>query len=179
MKPHAVPVKREGPKERPIIFTGPLIRKILAGEKTQTRRVALGDRPCPQGKPGDRLWVRETWTTTDGTWDTVKPSIIPANAWGGLLYRADYFEERRSRPWRPPIFMPRWASRIQLEVVSVRKERLQKITEADALAEGCNSYFHARDEFKRLWQAINGKRHGGRYAWPRDPQVWAVEFKRI
>ena len=137
-------------KERPIIFSGEMVRAILDGRKTQTRRaVKLNhsgrvqragknwhlDDPdavmaCPYGQPGDRLWVRETFRSrrVDG---------LP----GDVMYRADHPEEKTvpgsyGRSWKPSIHMPRWASRILLEVTAVRVERLQEISEGDAQAEG-------------------------------------------
>jgi len=130
--------------ERPILFSGPMIRAILAGRKTQTRRVAkltgagrvkeagshrnwhLADpdavKACPYGTPGDRLWVRETFCDTGCQ---------------RAVYRADTAVENwKYRIWRPSIYMPRWASRITLEITDVRLERLQDISEADAAAEG-------------------------------------------
>ena len=141
-------------KERPILFSGPMVRAILSGTKTQTRRV-LKPQPyfdnrgllwwewsrsagsasidpvgqpsdewlkhCPYGAPGDVLWVRETWAPSD---------LAP------VLYRAD--GPVRNGRWRPSIHMPRWASRLSLRIKSVRVERLQDITEADAIAEGAH-----------------------------------------
>jgi len=177
--------------ELPILFSGEMVRAILDGRKTQTRRVVKlpvseigkmvkyrGDwvLPCewsPYGKSGDRLWVRETW------WQ-----------WGGtekrISYRADTLPSfAPNGGFRPSIFMPRWASRITLEVVDVRVERLQDISEDDAKAEGvmasggwnaddteyCVGY---RTAFSRLWDSINAKRG---YSWATNPWVWAVEFK--
>lgn len=148
-------------KERPILFSGPMVRAILEGRKTMTRRVVKGcpgsvvwnqivlsryggwcDEhgrrvTCPYGKPGDRLWVRETWmpdAPQDGTWADVefygcgmRPlSHIPRKYRKAehCLYRATY--QKSLNGWKPSIHMPRWASRITLEVVSVRVERLQE-----------------------------------------------------
>jgi hypothetical protein len=130
-------------KERPILFSGPMIRAILDGQKTQTRRVIKPDwwrcldpededdrqqalRTCPYGQPGDRLWVRETWNA-----DWCDHIIYRAD--GGSAKDAGYGTEPK---WKPSIFMPRWASRLTLEVVDVRVERLQEIDEDDAVAEG-------------------------------------------
>jgi hypothetical protein len=164
-----------GVKERPILMSAPMVRAILEGRKTQTRRVVKPQpqpnsgaglhpvRPyrnpagewswvlastghgsggnlftCPFGQPGDRLWVRECWAK--------KAGFLPEN---DLFYRADgdvlgrqgsfNWIEREPR-WRPPIHMPRWASRITLEVTGVRVERLQDISEADAQAEGAQFF---------------------------------------
>ena len=152
-------------RERPILFSGPMVRAIFAGRKTQTRRVvdpqpqpnggagfvpiepyrtpnntwnwviaATGHGcrdpfPCPYGVPSDRLWVREAWARGH--------SLTPASG-DRVIYRAEgEVEDSSSRgPWRPSIFMPRWASRLTLEVVSVRVERLQEIGEQDAQSEG-------------------------------------------
>lgn len=137
--------------ERPILFAGRLVRAILEGGKTQTRRVVkpqprfaqtlrngsheasadggfdqdLKTLRCPHGAPGDRLWVRETW----------KENVPPS----GWIYRAtdeSSIDPRDARPWRPSIFMPRAASRLLLEVLDVRVAQLQDIIEADAIAEG-------------------------------------------
>lgn len=139
-------------KERPILFSGEMVRAILEGRKTQTRRV-IKPQPdsarnsvfvksgfetkhgyeikCPYGQPGDRLWVRETW----GLWDT-DPKDGPERA--KIFYRATDENRRdlRYQRWRPSIHMPRWASRINLEITNIRIERVQDITEEDAKAEG-------------------------------------------
>jgi hypothetical protein len=193
-------------RERPILFSGPMVRAILAGRKTQTRRIvkpqriveddedsprwsffihhpkclghcdyACGPYGCPYGAPGDRLWVRETWAPI--------PSgpVTPQN---GVLYFADEHAEKWL--WRPSIFMPRWASRITLEIVGVRVERLHAITEADAISEGVTVLPSAeiaaivahdtpgRMEYWALWESING-----RGSWDLNPWVWVVEFKVV
>lgn len=138
-------------RERPILFSAPMVRAILAGTKTQTRRVVkmphgfwettddLVLRPipvgCRYGQPGDRLYVRETWA------NATKPLHDPFyRADGEALGRQNPFTyvEREPR-WRPSIHMPRWASRIDLEIAGVRVERLNAISEADAIAEGVES----------------------------------------
>ena len=143
-------------KERPILFSAPMVRALLDGSKTQTRRVikpqpdfvgAMGNPhvpwitkapglhvflECPYGQPGDRLWVRETWQT-HGELDGITPRDLPNDL--HIQHPATYDGWVSKR--RPSIFMPRWASRITLEIVSVRVERLQAISEADASAEGC------------------------------------------
>lgn len=163
-------------KERPIIFSGEMVRAILAGRKTQTRRVIkpqpviqdgvaffkTGQR-CPYGQIGDRMWVREAWIRNSG---------VPA-------YRADDPSWPGETPkWKPSIHMPRWASRITLEIVNVRVERLQDITVGDAWAEGCpNSDVNViPDWFIPLWAGINAARGNG---WDDNPWVWAIEFKRV
>ena len=179
--------------ERPILFSGPMIRALLDNRKTQTRRVIkpqpefgvepcyycesgfsardeVGRCMCTQGEircpyqVGTRLWVRETWAK----------SVI------ALQYRADNsivncmdprLEEIETKwGWRPSIFMPRWASRIALEVTGVRVERLQDISEEDAKAEDV-AY---RCDYKVVWDEINGKK----YPWSSNPWVWRIEFKR-
>jgi hypothetical protein len=151
-----------GPEEHPILFRGEMVRAILEARKTQTRRVVkdiecgadghpywpgtkkggafLHPSQCPYGKPGDRLWVRETWKVMD-----------PAEA--DVMFAADEMQRRcldspdhwwrGKRPdarWRPSIHMPRWACRLVLEVTDVRVERLQDVSEEDAKAEGAVPY---------------------------------------
>ena len=192
-------------KERPILFSAPMVRALLDGSKTQTRRVVkptpewigqsgvlsyrgrvgLPHALCPYGQPGDRLWVRETWARDDED--------------GGLCYRADIgkvgdaddWERNRLDGvprfrWRPSMHMPRAASRISLEITEVRVERLQDISEDDALAEGCSSTaivhedgedytgHYASEEYQDLWESINGPG-----SWDTNPWVWAVSFKRL
>lgn len=222
-------------KERPILFSGPMVRAILEGRKTQTRRIVKMPKviddakwgytaftpdghisvrgkhadgqygesfvKCPYGKPGDRLWVRETWCPMF-SWDRDTGNDFPKEA----AYKAtpDDTETRFGRikngrgqrmiddlKWKPSIHMPRWASRISLEVVSVRVERLQDISNTDAFDEGCTAYDDQeyweedaggavvladtpRDEYQTLWNAINGEG-----SWQANPWVWVVEFKRV
>lgn len=213
-------------KERPILFSAPMVRAILEGRKTQTRRAVKlpfgrgmltqdvwrpfhpdseHDREvmplwCPYGVHGDRLWVRETWARTWGEDDAPLGSVI---------YRADipnWAEERNVRrlakglaaqnPWKPSIHMPRWASRITLEVTGVRVERLQDISEADAKAEGVDPWSLPEDvmmrtpgpeayrrTFERLWNEIHQDRASrwfrkGSHS-IRSPWVWVIEFKRL
>jgi hypothetical protein len=168
--------------ERPILFSGPMVRALLEGRKTQTRRIVKGhphvlpplNIGCPYGVPGDRLWVRETWHPSDS---------------GPELYAADYDSKERAgvEAWKPSIHMPRRASRITLEVTDVRVERLQDITEDEARAEGCDgkscpvgnlrawSASQCRYQFAWLWDEINGSRA----AWSDNPYVWAITFRRI
>jgi hypothetical protein len=176
------------PRERPIIFSGPMVRVILSGRKTQTRRVvkcrggldALAMHQygrCPYGVPGDRLWVRETW----GRYNVAPP---------GVLYRADEAPRPCGDPerWRPSIFMRRADSRITLEVTAVRVERLNSISEEDARAEGASwspnqseqypdglALQPANAAFRCMWDSINGKRA----SWASNPFVWVVEFRRV
>lgn len=200
-------------RERPIIFSGPMVRAILDGRKTQTRRViparwqfvdylnhptcrASAIVVCKFGNPGDRLWVREAFCqkidengmfvyNADGNLD---PScyyyradgvdVRKADGDGGTEYNKDGSE---ASPWSSPIHMPRYASRITLEIVRVRVERLQSITEADAIAEGFKATHHgdgssATDAFEYSWDQINASRG---HSWALNPWVWAITFKRI
>jgi hypothetical protein len=194
--------------EKPILFSTDMVRAILDGRKTQTRRVvkflhtgfhgltgqvmahqeykacysmpkggfvfwssacgqAYSDRAyrddtggykCPYGAPGDLLWVRETWGGA-GTIYYKASGDMP-----DWLAKAGY-------KWRPSIFMPRWASRITLRITDVRVERLEEITEEDAIAEGCKSV----DKFKILWDNINQARG---YSWLSNPWVWVISFEQ-
>lgn len=139
---------------------------------------------CPYGAPGDHLWVRETW---DGVRLTGGSSLVSYRADGDTPVHDD-------GKWRPSIHMPRWASRITLEVTGVRVERVQDISESDALAEGVYATevygeeeskatitsmpprLDYRSPFKSLWDSINAKRGFG---WDVNPHVWVVEFKVI
>jgi hypothetical protein len=189
-------------KELPILFSGSMVRAILEGRKTQTRRVikpqprlgwgyrltaefkavqvsttGVRDRvfiKCPYGQPGDRLWVRETWRCPDGRSKRI-------------LYGADYANPGAG--WHSPIRMPRRASRITLEITGIRVERVQEISEEDAEAEGCSKepigaegralegmHFTARKQFAGLWDSINAKRGFG---WGLNPFVWVLYFRKL
>jgi hypothetical protein len=147
--------------DRPIIFNAPMVRALLAGRKTQTRRVLKGDAPeCPptchgtmpcgicgvdpRYAPGDRLWVREAWGINDyrygGTHPIPKqrPADLDDDHLSYLATECDA-EIVSEMPYRPSIHMPRWASRLTLIVEEVRVERLQAINREDAIAEGCDS----------------------------------------
>lgn len=193
-------------KERPILFSGPMIRAILEGKKTQTRRVMkpqpelwaqtgtyhypLDKKPyrgapigsvaaidayrCPYGRPGDHLWVRETWQETAGDGDVAHVQYRATEKLA-LNYLAS--------GWRPSIFMPRAFSRIDLEITAVRVERVQEITGNDVIAEGIefpngtNPQTAWRDRwepFRCVWDQINAKRG---YPWSSNPWVWVVEFR--
>jgi hypothetical protein len=164
-------------RERPIMFGPAMVCAILAGAKTQTRRLvkmhADGSsyNRCRYGSPGELLWVRETWT------NLARPGYqrVP-------VYRADGPEGDQLPEgvhWKPSLLMPRWASRIDLEVTGVRVERLQDISAADAAAEGCvprqMDYGDPRAAFEGLWDAINGKRA----PWASNPWVWVIAFRRL
>lgn len=185
-------------KERPILFSGAMVRAILAGEKTQTRRIVkpqecVEEMPeeselgvivhaaCPYGQPGDRLWVRETWAEVTGPSRDEDPAEFQRLRLG-MAYRADW-HAAAPFPWRPSIFMRRWMSRITLEVTDVRVERLLDISAADCRAEGhpqrpgCSQEAQddaARDWYMDLWISINGKG-----SWNANPFVWVVTFKHL
>ncbi|MFY2659264.1 hypothetical protein ACOTJ6_12990 [Achromobacter xylosoxidans] len=189
-------------RERPILFSGPMVRAILAGNKTQTRRVAKefagrddldsilarfpNQNGCPYGQPGDRLWVREKWSSDfahhypyDRVWyaadDDRRHDIEVRNGVRGI-YSPESQEFVPFR-WRPSIHMPRSACRLVLEVTGVRVERLNNISQEDAELEGveCNmSPLSFREHFQRLWEHINGAG-----SWDANPWVWVVEFRRI
>jgi hypothetical protein len=197
-------------KERPILFRAEMVRAILEGPKTQTRRVVKPqplsvvsadghaplkevisqvpmwpmtgpgrDRccPCPYGVPGDRLWVREGFAYT--------PKGTP-------FYRADFDHDKNLSVvggWKPSIHMPRWASRITLEITDVRVQRVQEIGEEDAKAEGVlrlgatspdlvsgNEGHEYRISFVELWDSINATRG---FSWENNPWVWALTFRRV
>ena len=209
--------------DRPILFSGPMVRALLNDTKTQTRRVVKpqpvanqrgkfnfttftddegiesywqnypfwGPVRCPYGQPGDRLWVRETWAHAR--------HAAAANCVedGPFVYAADgefAARERLNPRWVPSIHMPRWASRITLEIVSVRVERLQDISEADARAEGVRQmndtsgcwvsregpgnlvtpWPKARDAYSDLWEQINGEG-----SWEKNPWIWVITFRRF
>jgi hypothetical protein len=223
-------------RERPILFSGEMVRTILEGRKTQTRRVIKpqpdpqgdnggllreivpsllanrgdlfdvrydGDNPrairCPHGQPGDLLWVRETHITGHEVIDgdlqycDENGAELPLKVW----YRADnepFFwtddEGWRTEkvPWKPSIHMPRWASRITLEITGVQVERLQEISIDDVLAEGIsevtdgphgNQYWREDTGFRfaDLWDLINGSKKNG--SWNDNPWVWVISFRRI
>lgn len=204
-------------KERPILFSTEMVRAILDGRKTQTRRVVKPQpnkatentreirfelnsdvwhclrfchdhlQPhdeiikCPYGVPGDRLWVRETWATDMELDDCRAAREDAMDSYDGLYYRAGEISPD-TLCWRQPIHMPRWASRITLEVVSVRVERVQDISWEDAQAEGCwrsknpATVSVEPPEFCVLWDSINAKRG---FSWEMNPWCWVVEFKRL
>lgn len=195
-------------KERPIPFSAPMINAILAGHKSQTRRgvklpkelsggdlsrawpdkmfgvtpglhVPMPDESVqrlrnPWGWPEpSRLWVRETWSLA------FESAVIPHP--DGVIYRADEGNADWDGRWKPSIFMPRWASRITLEITGVRVERLQDISRGDAMAEGCPfpNMMHGDDPrqwYAGLWEDINGNTPA---EWKANPWVWVIEFRRV
>lgn len=225
-------------KERPILENGPMVRAILAGQKTQTRRVMIPQPPfdritldliygcsvgysvltppgmCeirgyrgsdytrhrlwftrPIAQPGDLLWVREAFRFVDeGTHGGIRYAadgsllLMPPTPVGDGDPHAwwDYGWRMHGEKGRPSIFLPRWATRLILRVTDVRVQRLQEISEEDAIAEGLqvsertgfylpgnNAY--ATWAFRDLWDALNAKRG---YSWQSNPWVWAVSFER-
>lgn len=251
-------------KERPILFSAPMVRALLDGSKTQTRRLVKlphlnplgrwevipwggpnGGRTregrtvpyqnvighsrtgeiigCPHGQPGDRLWVKETWRTA-ASLDDKSPSAISEmcldagyrRPWAPLAYEADNYRNSEWRGFeidgeaqpgktRVSIHMPRWASRIDLEITRVRVERLQDISRGDAMAEGCPFPNMAQGDDPRqwyadLWESINAAgrpvlpanpkslryarvkawldKHPDTTSWAANPWVWVIEFGR-
>jgi hypothetical protein len=236
-------------KERPILFSGSMVRAILEGRKTQTRRVVkfhapftdhnswkavyphpvsgfiFTDKPLPEkyrnailvrmaggregkvspyGIPGDRLWVREAWADLRGMGfgndpRTDKPFDVAFAADTKPGSHGDEIRKDYGVKWTPSIHMPRWASRITLEITEVRIQRVQEISEEDALAEGVEKVGQAfgissypmygslydkheqvtRDpkySFQCLWDSINEKRGFG---WDINPWVWVIAFRRV
>lgn len=177
-------------RERPILFSTPMVRAILAGAKTQTRRVVkpqpdivaeggtvvgvstaqdqrygrLGKAlRCPYGQPGERLWVREAFIhePADYCWEaSVSIPCRPA----ATVYRADVDGDTRGAGWTPSIHMPRSLSRITLEVTGVRVERLQDISKADAMAEGAPSSHRSIDRISRA------------FGYPDFPRSWYAQL---
>lgn len=167
--------ERRGVKEYPRIFRGDMVSAILEGRKTQTR-VFADDRRFKDIQPGDRLWVRETWYCA---------GVDESDGYPVRYREGATVQEDVSISWRPSIFMPRWASRITLEITGVRVERLQDITEEDAKEEGVPPMIFSdggygkpdyRDGFRQLWDSINAKRGFG---WDVNPWVWVIEFRRV
>lgn len=199
--------------QRPLIFSGEMVRAILDERKTMTRRVIkpqpkhiewfahqsgwcarLGKNErltrgadytmvtCPYGQPGDQLWVRESLTLWPGhaeyTADQSGESWVPESM---ELYR---FLDTYKRATVPPIHMPRWASRLTLEITEVKVERLKEISEEDAIAEGCpmptqSGGMHPwpRNQFRTLWDTLNGKKPG--CSWDSNPWVWCIRFRPL
>lgn len=183
-------------KERPMLFSGPMVRAIINGRKSVTRREVKrdwiqserapletspgvfkfwcsGEHACPYGCPGDQLWVREAWAR-------IRVAQAPDQEW--VVYRECDNRTDFGGPWKPSIHMRRRDSRILLEITAVRVERLHDITEDQALAEGValppakpsRTERMGRDAFTDLWCSINGAE-----SWDANPWVWVVEFKRV
>jgi hypothetical protein len=177
------------PRERPILFSAPMVRALLNGTKTQTRRRmrdsenAWREQKCPYDF-GMRLWVRETTIIAPKRWTTENLSTHwDADGDGRIVqYLASQPNREAADDYNlkatPSIFMPRWASRITLEITDVRVERLQDISEGDAKAEGVDPIREKvpthRDAYRYLWDDINGTG-----AWQANPWVWALTFRRV
>lgn len=196
-------------KQRPILFNTEMVQAILAGRKMQTRRevhpdiaVSISNNPdrilyrCPFGQTGDVLWVRESclWVMSDHAPDLLEGSR-DRTQW---VYKASehedfmkYAKEQYGYKWKPSIHMPKDAARIWLRIKDVRVERLQEISEIDAMREGIESVDHGahwknyvQDDissfvcpshsFESLWHSINGAD-----SWNANPWVWVLEFERI
>lgn len=228
--------------ERAILFNSQMVKAILEGRKTQTRRVMKvqpepstvreGDfwfpskklesmvhisdlnpsnnviiddfhlfcqeHCCPFGQVGDQLWVRETWQgpLLDeeqafeywklGAKEYEKPEHCEYRADGGIRPEFMDAEDNIRHGWRPSLHMPRWASRIQLEIADIRVERLNDISESDAKAEGVSGFGNITDQltgeidreavdvFEELWKSIYGAE-----SWSANPWVWVIEFRRL
>ena len=193
-------------RERPILFSTEMVEAILEGRKTQTRRIvkgvaldwlapnmfmpeyvaSKGNNLCPYGYENDILWVRETWRLTD--------FLHPSDENYGYIYKAsengkEWESNCEEWYWKPSIFMPKEACRLRLKIKSIRIERLQEISEKDAIAEGIElignrykQYLRTRlDEtvenpiysYMTLWESINGIG-----SWEKNPYVWVIEFER-
>jgi hypothetical protein len=185
-------------KENGILFSAPMVHALLLGIKTQTRRALRPQPPdeppaglrCRLGAPGDRLWVRETFVAY-GRWETRYNQKKQRSEWyfidmtleTGQAYRFDRADPAAARragatpTWhkRPALFMPRVASRILLEIASVRTERLLDISDQDVISEGCpDGVTDARAWYRQLWETLNGPG-----SWDANPWVWVVDFRRV
>ncbi|EAV0963878.1 hypothetical protein LKV31_002480 [Salmonella enterica subsp. enterica serovar Cubana] len=195
-------------KERGMIFNAEMVNAILSGRKTQTRRpvkfpcrdVNLGCELSGNelagevsagnywnsrvGQPGDRIWVRETFRVHSRATDvaTLVYRASVRNSWTEQTHRVPVAVCNKPvtpEKWTPSIHMPRWASRITLEITDVRVERLNSISDSDASKEGCciadmESGDCLSDVFTRLWTSIYGDD-----SWQANPWVWVIEFKRV
>lgn len=185
-------------KERGMIFNDEMVRAILGGNKTLTRRIVeekfygravaaeLLAKHCPYGQPGDRIWVRETYRVHGKATDvaTLVYRASVRNSWTEQTHRVpvEVCNKPVSEKWTPSIHMPRWASRILLEITDVRVERLRDMSEADAKAEGASPAMYKitppeavyRVGFGDIWRSIYGQDN-----WLSNPWVWVIEFKRI
>lgn len=193
-------------KERPILFSAPMVRAILEDRKTVTRRPVKGtalkwleefvpefvvhsaNGLCPYGKLGDRLWVRESFWGCDLPGYGDQPCVVYDDEWHGKEYKP-----AEARPWArkfgriPSIHMPREASRILLEITAVRVERLQDISRSDIRAEGLQCppelasddiFPNYRDWYPAAWREL-WESINGADSWNANPWVWVVEFKRV
>lgn len=188
-------------KERPILFSSPMIRALLDGRKSQTRRVIKDFDPCLYGKPGDLLYTKEaTWIwckrVRNGTTKTGRPKYRYVPVGGHIVYCADgdkpthRIADYPDHGWRYKAarFMPRRASRLTLRLTDVRVQRVQEISEEDAKAEGARAAFSYpgfngvlshpcyRWGFHELWDSINAARGFG---WDVNPWVWCLSFSVI
>lgn len=201
-------------KERGMIFNGEMVRAILDGRKTQTRRpikwkqtrfTEIGERedgskwpwsedaehacdfwhPCPFGAVGDRIWVREAFRVHSRATDvaTLVYKASERNSWTEQTRRVPVAvcnKPATPEKWTPSLHMPRWASRILLEITDVRVERLQSITLGDICKEvGCGLYdfrpaTYGFQVWEELWKSIYGAEN-----WQANPWVWVIEFKRV
>jgi hypothetical protein len=215
-------------KETGLMFKAPLVRAILSGQKTQTRRlwkmpsgcvwyeelggekegwVTAPNQPwwthveefrCPMGKPGDRIYVRETWQgplLSNKEWEDhyfsdeealpckfETPAYCQYAADGGPPPEFTTMDDETVARWKPSIHMPKWAARIWLEITVVRVERLQQITEADCISEGAPGghgsipgYPYSAtplEHFRHIWESTGGD-------WAANPWVWVIDFKTI
>lgn len=181
-----------------MIFNGEMVRALLAGAKTQTRRPLTEQSKksghginvlalSPFGSPGNLIWVRETHALVPRTAyahsEGVQQTLRPDDDYYAAIYREGFDRSHCGVRWRPSIHMHRWASRLILRITDVRVERLQEFTEADARAEGITTqkpdsdYWRFRDDFARheysgLWDSIYGN-------WVDNPWVWVYEFDVI
>ncbi|HDO6740703.1 hypothetical protein VBQ38_00605 [Klebsiella pneumoniae] len=198
-------------KERGMIFNGEMVRAILDGRKTQTRRpikwkqtrfTEIGERedgskwpwsedaehacdfwhPCPFGAVGDRIWVREAFRVHSRATDvaTLVYKASERNSWTEQTRRVPVAvcnKPATPEKWTPSLHMPRWASRILLEITGVRVERLRSMSQDDARAEGviaASGPMEAGLAFRELWDSIYGEE-----SWKANPWVWVIEFKRV
>jgi hypothetical protein len=189
---------------KPIIFNAEMVRAILEGRKTQTRRpvkpqpyrsdsFSAGDgslywkgeawlpqnlfahleEHCPFGQVGERLWVMETWFAPD---DYIEMESIQ-----GVKYRSDCSSYLyKGEHWKPSSHMPRWASRLTLEITNVRVERAREISMLDAIAEGAKGHdFGAFENWKYYYETIWDSLYSKTFPWESNPFVWAIDFKVV
>ena len=174
-----------------MLFNTDMVRAILSGRKTQTRRICKGQPQDgvtspealgyePPYKPGDILWVRETWNG----------GRLFGQKGNGYVYAADY-KGQSALGWRPSIHMPKDAARLFLRINEVRMERLQDISEDDAMAEGaCGGEYldeqgnsmgiiYPHEDFAQIWDSTIKKADLPHYGWEANPWVWVIEFERM